>query len=223
MVKTCFFAAALGVFSVSAAAGWSCTMPSGVVIYNLLSSCPTDAVKIEQRETALPSPTPAPKKKTPAPEPTAPKINALPDEPPARPPPGRLIGQPKGYIMNDSGGQCWYTQTAEYGAYFHSLPGNRATLVFDNPRCMSDSGVGLDINRMMINHIIVRPYSHSDASFKSRPDEMYKTSLFQVRGACIQSARYPAISVAIEYFVSGSSIYQVRHAANVGPCSGPAR
>lgn len=219
MNKTSLVAAALCIFGGQAEAGWSCTMPSGAVIFSVLSPCPSDAVRAELRDTALPFQPPAPRKKIQAPEVSLPKISVALGEPPIQAPLGPLIGQPKGYILNDYGVKCWYTQTATRGAYFHTIPGQRATLTFDDPRCMRDNGLGLDINKMMINNIVARPYSHADANFQSRPAEMFKTSLLQVRGGCIQSGRYPAIAVVIEYLVSGSSIYEVRHAAGIGPCT----
>jgi hypothetical protein len=69
----------------------------------------------------------------------------------------------KGYIQNDKGEKCWYTQIVkEENTYFHgSLKGANGIITFDNPKCMSDSGLGLDVNKMMINNIIAKWYSHT--------------------------------------------------------------
>jgi hypothetical protein len=64
-------------------------------------------------------------------------------------------------------------------------------LTFDDPRCMSASEFGLDVNKMMINHVITRWHSHPDAAFKTRVQDLYPTSMMQKRGLCIQSSKYP--------------------------------
>lgn len=131
--------------------------------------------------------------------------------------------QPKGFIQNDQGGQCWYTQVTTRGAiYFHSIPGTTSTLTFDDPMCMKEGALGQDVNKMLINIIIARNYSHSNANYKTRPGEMYKTSVLQMRGQCIQSATYPSIGVLVEYHQNKSAIYMVKHSASAGRCSNTA-
>jgi len=133
---------------------------------------------------------------------------------------GLPLGQPKGYIQNDRGGKCWYTQTTEQRVqYFQTSPNKTATLVFDDPLCMKQSEVGQQANMMMINNTITHPYSHPDAKFQTRVSELFKTSLFQVRGQCIQSATYPSIGVLVEYHQANASIHTVKHAPSVGRCS----
>ena len=128
--------------------------------------------------------------------------------------------QPKGYIANHSGAQCWYTQGVSPDAqYFHKIPGVSYQLTFTDPQCMAGTGMEADINRMMINNAITRAYSHSDAKFMTKAGELLRTSALQVRGQCIQSATYPGTGVAIEYQAAGNSIASVRHAATVGGCS----
>lgn len=133
--------------------------------------------------------------------------------------------QPKGYIQNDNGEKCWYTQTTkESDTYFHSdgVTSNTSTLTFDDPNCMADSGtgLGLDVNKMMINNIITRPYSHSDADFQTRVSEMFPSSALQIRGQCIQSKKYPIIGVTVDYIVKNGSITKVKHGPAAGGCSG---
>jgi len=127
----------------------------------------------------------------------------------------------KGYIQNDRGEKCWYTQiTKSDDRYFHDkLTSNTYTITFDNPKCMADSGVGLIVNKMMINNIITRWYSHSDSDFQTKADELYKGSLYQVKGQCIQSRTYPIIGVTVDYIVKESSIVKVIHGQSAGPCS----
>jgi len=64
----------------------------------------------------------------------------------------------KGYIQNDQGKKCGYTQVVkENNTYFHgSLKETDGIITFDNPTCMADSGLGLDGNKRMINNIISR-------------------------------------------------------------------
>lgn len=126
----------------------------------------------------------------------------------------------KGYIQNDKGNKCWYTQEIKSNnTYFHqSLKGVNGVITFDDSSCMSDGGMGLDVNKMMINNVISRWYSHSDAAFQTRPSEMLRSSPLQIKGACIQSKTYPAIGITVDYFMSGKSIVGVIHGASVQGC-----
>ena len=134
---------------------------------------------------------------------------------------GPTGAQKKGYIQNDKGEKCWYTQIVkENNTYFHgSLKGANGIITFDNPTCMSDSGVGLDVNKMMINNIISRWYSHRDANFQTRTSEMYKGSALQKKGKCIQSKKYPIIGITVDYFIKGNSITGVIHGSSVQGCT----
>jgi hypothetical protein len=129
--------------------------------------------------------------------------------------------QKKGYIQNDSGEKCGYTQEiVENHKYFHgSLPGNHGIITFDEPSCMSDSGIGLDTNKMMINNIISRWYSHSDAKFQTRVSEMFNGSMMQKKGRCIQSKTYSAIGITVDYIVKNNSITSVIHGSSVQGCT----
>lgn len=63
-----------------------------------------------------------------------------------------------GYIQNDRGEKCWYTQRVDGNStYFHgSLAGAMGIITFDDLRYMSEADVGLDVAKMMINNIIAR-------------------------------------------------------------------
>lgn len=128
--------------------------------------------------------------------------------------------QSTGYIRNDQGEKCWYKQaTTTDGKYFHgSLTARMGTITFDNPQCMKDTGIGLDTNKMMINNVVSRWYSHSDADFKTKPNEMFPSSMMQKKGFCIQSGKYPAIGITIDYEVNKSSIVRVRHGSALQGC-----
>lgn len=128
--------------------------------------------------------------------------------------------QPKGYIQNDRGEKCWYRQiTTTDGKYFHgSLTGRMGTITFDDPRCMAESEVGLDVNKMMINNVVSRWYSHSDAAFRTRASELFPGSTMQKKGLCIQSSKYPAIGITIDYEIVDASIVRVRHGSAVQGC-----
>ena len=127
---------------------------------------------------------------------------------------------PKGYIRNDNGGKCWYTQkTDPKSTYFHgSLKGWVGIMSFDDPQCMSDSGVGLIVNKMMINIHISGWYSHPDAKFQTRVSEMFNGSLLQKKGRCIQSKTYPYYGIFVDYFVKNDSITGVIHGMAIGGC-----
>jgi hypothetical protein len=103
--------------------------------------------------------------------------------------------------------------------YFHGgLKGKMGTITFDVSSCMSDKDVGLDTNKMMINNVVSRWYSHSDAAFKTRVAELFPSSLMQKRGLCIQSSKYPIIDFTIDYEVKNSSIVRVFHGSAVQGC-----
>ena len=125
----------------------------------------------------------------------------------------------RGYIQNDKGEKCWYTQkTDPNNTYFHGKKNTVGIITFDNPKCMSDSGLGLDINKMMINNVISRWYSHSDANFQTRVSEMFNSSPLQKKGKCIQSKKYPIIGITVDYFTSNNSIKGVIHGMAVSGC-----
>lgn len=127
----------------------------------------------------------------------------------------------KGFIQNDKGDKCWYTQVLkDNNTYFHdSLKGVNGVITFDNNLCMSDSGLGLNANKMMINNIISRWYSHSDADFQNRVPEMFNGSALQKRGKCIQSKKYPTIGITVDYFIKNNSITGVIHGSSVLGCT----
>lgn len=194
-------------------------MPNGTIIFRQISTCPADAVKAEQRDSALPNPGAKPQLPPVGHQPP-PSVAPVPVQDAELTPPGRALGQSRGYIHNDAGAKCWYSQTTEQRTqYFQTLPNKTATLTFDNPRCMMPSELGLNANIMLINSVITRPYSHAGARFQTRVSDLFKTSLFQVRGQCIQSATYPIIGVLVEYHQANGSIYMVKHAPSAGRCS----
>ena len=126
----------------------------------------------------------------------------------------------RGYIQNDTAKKCWYTQkTDSESTYFHgSLKGRAGIISFDDPQCMSDSGVGLDVNKMMINNVKSRWYSHPDAKFQTRVPEMFNGSPLQKKGRCIQSKTYPIIGITIDYFTKNNSITRVIHGRAAQGC-----
>jgi hypothetical protein len=128
--------------------------------------------------------------------------------------------QPRGHIQNDQGQRCSYTQTTDNDSvYFHgTLAGRMGTITFDDPRCMSASEMGLDVNTMMINNVIAGWYSHRDAAFKTRVHELYASSPMQRRGLCIQSSKYPAIGITVDYEIQSKSIGRVRHGSSIQGC-----
>jgi hypothetical protein len=127
----------------------------------------------------------------------------------------------KGYIQNDAGEKCTYSQTVnQQEKYFHdALTAITGTIVFDDPQCMKDSGIGLDTNKMMINNIISRWYGQPDAKFKTRASELYAGSMLQTRGRCMQSSTYKALGIAVDYTVKSNSITQVKHSSTVQGCT----
>ena len=131
---------------------------------------------------------------------------------------GNLPG--KGYVQNDQGEKCWYAQTVDPKSnhFQGSLTATVGTIRFDDATCMSDSGIGLETNMMMINNVISRWYSHSDAKFMTRASELFNGSLFQKRGQCMQSKTYSAVGIVVEYLIEGDSIVSVLHGPSVQGC-----
>jgi len=126
----------------------------------------------------------------------------------------------KGYIQNDAGKKCWYTQkTDENNKYFHDMKNTVGIITFDNPQCMAASEVGLMVNKMMINNVITIWYSHSDANFQTRENDMYPGSLFQKKGKCIQSKKYSGLGVTVAYFIKNKSITGVIHGLAIQGCT----
>lgn len=126
--------------------------------------------------------------------------------------------QPRGHIVNSVGVKCSFTQTIKKEAYLHSIPAETRHLIFDDPKCMSAEGLDKAVNEMMITNIIVRPYSHADAAFQTRPEEIKPKSMLQIRGGCIQSQTYPIVGVVAEFVVNGGYIVGVKHAPAVQGC-----
>ncbi len=126
--------------------------------------------------------------------------------------------QPRGHIFNVDGEKCTFQQSTASESYFHSIPANTGTLVFDVPTCMSTEGLSEDVNKMMIANFITRPYSHSDAAFQTRVSEFRNSSALQTRGVCIQSATYPTIGVVAEFQSEDGFIVSVKHAMSVQGC-----
>ena len=127
--------------------------------------------------------------------------------------------QKAGFISNGDGEKCWYQQRViDESTHFHgTMTSTIGEIVFDDAKCMSDTGMGMDLNQMMINNIISRWYSHSDANFDTR--NLYKSSMAQKKGQCIQSKTYPIIGITVEYIVTNGSIVKVLHGPSLQGCT----
>ena len=132
--------------------------------------------------------------------------------------------QTKGFIWSGEGKKCWYKQHEEKSGYFSNggISGNIGILTFDKSNCMSEDSMGLGhmLNKKMINNIISKWYSHSDAKFKTKERELYDSSVFQEKGKCMQSRTYEQIGITIDYLLGGDGgISTVYHGASVGGCT----
>ena len=134
---------------------------------------------------------------------------------------GSSLFQQKGFIQNEQGEQCWYHQEVVEGSrYFHNgVTANIGVLSFDDQACMKASELGQTVNKMMINNVISRWYSRSDANFQTRESEIFPTSLLQKRGQCIQSKKYPATGIVVDYEESRESIVRVLHGMSAQGCT----
>lgn len=133
---------------------------------------------------------------------------------------GSSLFQQRGFIQNGQGEECWYHQeVVERSHYFHDgVTANIGVLNFDDQSCMQASEFGQTVNKMMINNVISRWYSRGDANFQTRESELFPTSLLQKRGQCIQSKKYPATGIVVDYEERQESIVRVRHGMSAQGC-----
>ncbi len=133
-----------------------------------------------------------------------------------------LAANIKGYINNHEGDACWYTQETVSSTLFHDIEGAEVTtLTFKDPLCMKSGDLGdfgRNANIMMINNIITRPYSHSDANFQTNAQNLRPGSLMQKTGRCIQSKKYPMVGVMVDYELKNDSISRVFHSRSLNGC-----
>ena len=125
----------------------------------------------------------------------------------------------KGFVSNDAGEKCWYQQKVISNAlHFHgdAIASTNGEIVFDDPQCMRDSGEGLDANKVLINDLISTWYSHADANFDTK--SLRRSSLAQEVGQCMQSKRFAAIGVVVDYVVVDQSIVKVFHGPALEGC-----
>jgi hypothetical protein len=132
--------------------------------------------------------------------------------------PVAAFDQPRGYITNSEGAECWFNQTTDKRSRLHSLEADTRRLVFDDPTCAKASGWEFEHNARMIGNFISRGYSHKDAAFQTDYSDLMPTSMAQVRGQCIQSATYPNIGIAIEFVAENERIVEVWHTSTIQGC-----
>ena len=130
----------------------------------------------------------------------------------------------KGFIWNESGKKCWYTQrTDKNNTYFYGIKHTVGIITFDDPKCMSAGelgDLGIGINKRMINNVISKWYSHSDANFMTGESELFNGSKTQKKGKCIYSKKYPkVIGIAVDYFIKDNSIYSMIHGMSLMGCT----
>ena len=129
----------------------------------------------------------------------------------------QFLGNKRGFVKNEDGRKCWYNQRfIRNNRYFHDkLYGTNGIMVFDKPNCMKDT----NINKMMINNVISHWYSKSDARFMTRMDELYKGSMLQKKGMCIQSQKYPIQGITVDYLTGGGNVLRVIHGTSIQGCT----
>lgn len=130
----------------------------------------------------------------------------------------------RGYISNVSGEKCWYAQrTDKNNMYFFGKKHTVGIMTFDDPKCMTagDLGdLGMGINKTMINNIISRWYSHRDAGFMTKESELFNGSLWQKKGKCMYSRKYPKfVGIVVDYFIENDSIRSLIHGHGVMGCT----
>ncbi|GEM_PF-1909029 len=124
-----------------------------------------------------------------------------------------------GFVVNAAGQQCRYRQKVVSNAlHFHgdAISTTIGEMTFDDPRCMQVTDDEPDAGKVAINRLIATWYSHPDADFDT--EHLYKTSLYQEVGVCMQSRSYAAIGIAIDYVVEDGHIVRVFHGPTLEGC-----
>lgn len=124
-----------------------------------------------------------------------------------------------GFVVNAAGQKCSYRQKIIPDAlHFHgdAISTTIGEMTFDDPTCMKDAGDGPDANKVAINRLLATWYSHPDADFDS--ENLYKSSLYQEVGVCMQARSYAAIGIAIDYVVEDGYIVRVFHGPTLEGC-----
>ena len=134
-----------------------------------------------------------------------------------------MSGNLAGFIQNWEGTKCTYSQlpteneSASY--FFDSLTGSDTVMVFDDSSCMDFSDeLARTLNIMMINNVISNWYSHPDAAFLTREEDLRTDSFMQKRGYCVQSRTYSSQAFLVDYLVSDGELAMVMHNVSVGAC-----
>lgn len=126
----------------------------------------------------------------------------------------------KGFILNDQGQKCWYTQEfRDQVVYFTKKHTQDIGIIrFDDKNCMAESELGFNINKTNINKLISRWYSHKDANFLTNSTELFSSSMLQLKGECMQSQTYSSQGILVDYIIEGNSVTEVVHGSSVGGC-----
>ena len=119
-----------------------------------------------------------------------------------------LYGNRRGFVLNAHGKKCWYVQhptkdeTLSY--FYEELKGSDSVMIFEDSKCMSGTDVYEEINIRMINNVISNWYSLPDAEFMTRVEDLETSSMYQIRGFCVQSRKYETQAFMVDYFLLGN-------------------
>ena len=132
-------------------------------------------------------------------------------------------------VLNADGGWCWFDQTVEKrkAAFLGPLQAEVATMIFDDPDCMSETTEeGLEFaagfNRDQIAGSIagmariswVQDWVEYDPGQRNQPGMMQKS------GECMMAEDLPATAIAINFVSNGTAITEVEYAHAFG-CGDP--
>ena len=134
-----------------------------------------------------------------------------------------MSGNLAGFIQNGEGTKCTYfqlpTEDESESYFFDSLTGADTVMVFDDSSCMDFSDeLARTLNIMMINNVISNWYSHPDAAFMTREEDLRTASFMQKRGYCLQSRTYSSQAILVDYLVLDGKLAMVVHNVSVGAC-----
>lgn len=124
-------------------------------------------------------------------------------------------------VLNVDGGWCWFIQTVEKkkAAFLGPLPGEVATMTFEDPGCMvevaDDVGdLAGTINRSQIANSIAGMVRISWIQdwVKYDPRKRNQPGMMQKSGECMVADDLPATAIAINFVSNGTSITEVEYA-----------
>ena len=131
---------------------------------------------------------------------------------------------------------CPYVQVATAlgspSYFFDDLTNSDTLIIFDEPGCMNRIDYGGNVDRTAlhdasmvhaqneINRAVASWHGREDAAFLTDLQDLQLNRDMQQRGWCIQSSKYPTVSIAVDYFIDeDGGLTAAIHSGSIGSCS----